>query len=188
MNILKMKSKQKIFSYVMSLFILITLIGCGESQPPEISSFLEQDTGMLRDDKVKDCKGFKPRDFPHEDLHELFFSETPSTELYKHNTKSGQMEIRVFGPLQNNINGEEVGDFKNIYMMNKYGSKNGQNWRQKGAASFFEATIDPDTNKVISYKKNDDVVLTFGFMSIALLMTVDSDLEECMKEQMQDLF
>ena len=184
-----MINKQKKTSTYLIVFLMaIILTGCGESQPPEISSFLEQDTGMLRDDDMKDCKGFKPRDFSHEDLHELFFSETPSTELYKHNTKSGQMEIRVFGPLQNNINGEEVGDFKNIYMMNKYGSKNGQNWRQKGAASFFEATIDPDTNKVISYKKNDDVVLTFGFMSIALLMTVDSDLEECMKEQMQDLF
>ena len=181
-----MNSKQKIFSYVVSLFILVTLIGCGESQPPEISSFLEQDTGMLRDDNAKDCKGFKPRDFPHEDLHELFFSETPSIELYKHNTKSGQMEIRVFGPVQNKINGEEM-DFKNIYMMNKYGSKNGQNWRQKGAASFFEATIDHDTNKVISYKKNDDMLLGFGILSIALLMSVDSNLEECMREGMQDL-
>ena len=72
-------------------------------------------------------------------------------------------------------------------MMNKYGSKNGQNWIQKGAASFFEATIDPDTNKVISYKKNDDMLLGFGIMSIALIMTLDSNLEECIREGMQDL-
>tara|TARA_X000000950_G_scaffold284127_1_gene386566 strand:- start:463 stop:1029 length:567 start_codon:yes stop_codon:yes gene_type:complete len=181
-----MINKQKKTSTYLIVFLMaIILTGCGESQPPEISSFLEQDTGALSD--FKDCEGFKNTELSHEDYHDLVFKETPSVKLYKYNTASGNNEIHVFGPVQNKIDGKIDEDFNNYYLLNRYKSKDGMKWSQLGKASIYERTMDSDTGKVISYEEDEQAAFGMAFFQLALLASSNSALEKCMKQGFEDL-
>ena len=162
--------QKKTFIYLIGFLMSTILTSCGESQPPEISSFLEQDTGALSD--YQDC----------EDFHDLVFKETPSVKLYKYNTESGNNEIHVFGPVQNELEGEINKDFNNYYMLNRYKSKDGMKWSQLGKAGIYKRTMDSDTGKVISYEEDEQAAFGMAFFQLALLAESNSNLQKCMKE------
>ena len=176
--------QKKTFIYLIGFLMSTILTSCGESQPPEISSFLEQDTGALSD--YQDCEGFKNTELSHEDLNDLFFKETPSVKLYKHNTVSGNNEIHVFGPVQNELDGEINKDFNNYYMLNRYKSKDGVKWSQLGRAGLYKRTIDSDTGKVISYEEDEMAAMGLAFFQIGLLASNDSALKKCIKEGIEN--
>lgn len=178
------KKQKKTFTYFICFIMSTILTGCGESQPPEVSSFLEQDTGALSD--YQDCEGFKNTELSHEDLNDLFFKETPSVKLYKHNTVSGNNEIHVFGPVQNELDGEINKDFNNYYMLNRYKSKDGVKWSQLGRAGLYKRTIDSDTGKVISYEEDEMAAMGLAFFQIGLLASNDSALKKCIKEGIEN--
>lgn len=182
---MKLGNKKNAFKYVFHFFLLFILNSCGESQPPEISSFLKQDTGEL---KNFECKDFKKTEFSYEEYNDLLFEETPSIQLYKYNTVSGNKEIHVFGPIQSKLNGEKVSELdNNFYMLNRYKSRDGFKWSQFGKTEIYKRTIDSDTGKVISYEEDVEAALSMAFMKVALLASTDLNLQNCVREEFRNL-
>ena len=166
-------------------FILLFVVSCGESEPPEIAIFKAQNSGMF--DKYDDCPDVDTSKSSYKDFHKIIFKSEPRHELYKTGEENDDLHMYVLGELKKlkDKTAKANDEFENVMMQNTYFYDDGV-WKQKGKAKFFIKKVDKD-GKIIEMKEDESIAFGAAFLLMGLLAESDPKIGKCIQKSLEDL-